>query len=186
MHLYSYVYHISRDDDDDDDVSIRSAVPDEKAWVRRVDASSRAMSRRGVPRGRARALPPAVDDDADTVDVAPVDDVDRNGGRGAANVDDDGIDSRRRVTTQKFIDALGGAGAGAALAEDVAAACARAYARACAARESDEDTVSDASDETAGRDGRRLPVDAVEERGRGGDDGDETGRGKRRRASRNA
>tara|TARA_B100001741_G_scaffold13534_1_gene10515 strand:- start:1053 stop:1157 length:105 start_codon:yes stop_codon:yes gene_type:complete len=29
-------------------------------------------------------------------------------------------------------------------------------------------------------------VDAVEERGRGGDDGDETGRGKRRRASRNA
>ena len=76
MHLYSYVYHISRDDDDDDDVSIRSR---RLAFRRRlrVDAtSSRAMSRRGVPRGRARALPPAVDDDADTVDVAPVDDVD--------------------------------------------------------------------------------------------------------------
>ena len=167
MHLYSYVYHISRDDDDDVVVSIRSR---RLAFRRRlrVDAtSSRAMSRRGVPRGRARALPPAVDDDADTVDVAPVDDVDRNGGRGAANVDADGIDSRRRVTTQKFIDALGGAGAGAALAEDVAAACARAYARACAARESDEDTVSDASDETRGTRWSSTPLtlskSAVEE-----------------------
>lgn len=114
---------------------------------------SRAMSRRGVPRGGARALPPAVDDDADTVDVTPVDDVDRDPGDDAANVDGD--DSHgRRVTTEKFIDALAGAGAGALLPEDVAAACARAYARACAARESDEDTASDASDDDAARGAR--------------------------------